>query len=119
MQITEPMCREMVEYLEGGGIPRSKYPTATLDQFSLEDDVLYFCKQKIDGTIFYLLIVPNKLRKEALRGVTGRGSVCMTGLPYGSEIIVSYLYMFRYYFKRISRDLAGNCLIFRGNIKKI
>ncbi len=33
----------------------------------LEDGILYLCKQKIDGTILYLLIVPNELRKEALR----------------------------------------------------
>ncbi len=59
----------MVSYLEGGRIPRSKYPRATLDQFSLEDGVLYLCKQKVDGTILYLLIVPNEMRKEALRHI--------------------------------------------------
>ncbi len=49
--------REKIEYLEGGRTPRSKYCRATLDQFSLEDDILYLCKQKIDGTILHLLIV--------------------------------------------------------------
>ncbi len=73
MQRAEPRWREMVEYLEGGRIPRSKYPRATLDQFSLEDDVLYLCKQKIDGTILYLLILPNELRKEALRHMHEKG----------------------------------------------
>ncbi len=63
----EPRWREMVEYLGGGRIPRSKYPRATLDQFALEDGILYLCKQKLDGTIMYLLIVPNELRKDALR----------------------------------------------------
>ncbi len=57
----------MIDYLEGGRISRSKYPRATLDQFALEDGILYLCKQKIDGTIWYLLIVPNELKKEALR----------------------------------------------------
>ncbi len=47
MQTAEPRWREMVEYLEGGRIPRSKYPRATLDQLSLEDDVLHLGKQKI------------------------------------------------------------------------
>ncbi len=65
MQRAEPRWREMVEYLGGGRIPRSKYPRAILDQFTLEDDVLYLCKQKIDGTILYILIMPNELRKEA------------------------------------------------------
>ncbi len=69
MQRREPRWREMVEHLEGGRIPRSKYPRATLDQFSLEDDILYLCKQKGDGTILYLLIVPNELKKETLRHI--------------------------------------------------
>ncbi len=67
LQREEPRWREMVEYLEGGRINRSKYPLATLDQFALEDGILYLCKQKLDGTVLYLLIVPNELRKDALR----------------------------------------------------
>ncbi len=67
LQREEPRRRDMVDYLEGGRIPRSKYPRATLDQFALEDGILYLCKLKIDGTILYLLIVPNELRKDALR----------------------------------------------------
>ncbi len=57
----------MITYLEGGRIPRSIYPRATLDQFALEDGILYLRKQKTDGTILYLLVVPNELRKDALR----------------------------------------------------
>ncbi len=67
LQREEPRWREMVDYMKGGRIPRSKYPSATLDQFALEDGILYLCKQKIDGTILYLLIVPNELRKGTLR----------------------------------------------------
>ncbi len=67
LQREEPRWREMVEYLEGGRIPISKDPRATLDQFAVEDGILYLCKQKIDGTILYLFIVPNELRKDALR----------------------------------------------------
>ncbi len=66
LQREEPRWREMVTYLEGGRIPRSKYLRATLDQFALEDGILYLCTQKINGTILYLLIVPNELRKDAL-----------------------------------------------------
>ncbi len=33
--------REMIDYLQGGRIPRSKYPKATLDLFALEDEILY------------------------------------------------------------------------------
>ncbi len=69
MQREEPRWREMVNYLEGGRIPRSKYPRATLDQLSLQDDIMYLCKQKLDGTILYILRVPNELIKEALRHI--------------------------------------------------
>ncbi len=68
MQRAEPRWREMIEFIEGGRIPRSKYLRATIDQFSLEDDVFYLCK-KLDGTLLYLLVVPNDLRKEALRHI--------------------------------------------------
>ncbi len=51
MQRGEPRWKEMINYLEGGRIPRSKYPSATLDLFALEDGVLYLRKQKVDGTI--------------------------------------------------------------------
>ncbi len=67
LQREEPRWREMVIYIESGRIPRYKYPRATLDQFALEEGILYLCKQKIDDTILYILIVPNELRKDALR----------------------------------------------------
>ncbi len=57
----------MIDYLEGGRIPRSKYSRPTLDQFALEDGILYLCRQKTDGTILHILILPNEIRKEALR----------------------------------------------------
>ncbi len=66
MQREEARWREMVEYLVGGRIHRSKYPRATLDQFALEEDILYLCKQKVDGTVLYLLVVPSELRREVL-----------------------------------------------------
>ncbi len=33
----------------------------------MEDEILYLCKRKIDGTILYLLVAPGELRKDALR----------------------------------------------------
>ncbi len=74
LQGEEPRWREMITYLENGRLPRSKYPRATLDQFALEDGILYLCKQKINGTILCLLIVPNGLRKDALRLIHNRES---------------------------------------------
>ncbi len=40
MQRDEHKWQEMIYYLEGGRIPRSKYPRATLDQFVLEEGIL-------------------------------------------------------------------------------
>ncbi len=57
----------MIDYLQGGRIPRSKYPRATVDQFALEDEILYLSKKKTDGTILYLLVVPHELRKAAMQ----------------------------------------------------
>ncbi len=67
MQRAEPRWQEMIQFLEGEGVPRSKYPRATLDQFSLEDEILYLCKRKVEGTILYLLVVPSELRNDALQ----------------------------------------------------
>lgn len=65
-QTNEPRWREMIEYLTGGRIPHHKYPPVILNQFTLEDGVLYYSKQKKDGTLLYLLVVPNVLKKRAL-----------------------------------------------------
>ncbi len=67
MQRAEPRWQEMIQFLEGGRVLLSKYPRTTLDQFSLEDEILYFCKRKVEGTILYLLVVPGELRKDVLQ----------------------------------------------------
>ncbi len=51
MQRDEWKWREMIEYLEGGRIPQSKYPRATLDQFLLEEGILYLARKNIDNTL--------------------------------------------------------------------
>ncbi len=66
MQRDEWKWREMIDYLEGGRIPRSKYPRTTLDQFLLEEEILYLSKRNIDNTVRYMLVVPSELRKAAL-----------------------------------------------------
>ncbi len=58
--------REMIEYLEGGQIPRSTYPRATLDQFTMEEGILYLVKRNIDNTLKYVLVLPEELREAAL-----------------------------------------------------
>ncbi len=56
----------MAEYLEGGKIPASKYHKSTLDQFALMNDILYYARKQLDGSIHYCLIVPQTLKIKAL-----------------------------------------------------
>ena len=37
-----------------------------LDQFVVEEKVLYFVKEKVDGTLHYCLVVPQPLKQKAL-----------------------------------------------------
>ncbi len=46
LQVAEAKWGEMIEYLEGGQIPKRTYPRSTLHQFALWDGVLYYCYQK-------------------------------------------------------------------------
>ncbi len=60
MQRDECKWNEVITYLEGGRIPRSKYPKTTLDQFLLEEEILYLPKRNIDNTVRYVLVVPSE-----------------------------------------------------------
>ncbi len=74
LQRAEPRWQEMIRYLEGDRVPRSKYPRTSLDKFSVEDEILYLCKRKVEGTILYLLAVPGELRKDALQFIHDKES---------------------------------------------
>ena len=51
----------MAEYLEGGKLPTKRYPKTTLDQFVIQDEVLYYVKEKSDGSLHFCLVVPQNL----------------------------------------------------------
>ena len=55
----------LAEYL-GGKLPTKLYPKVILDQSVVEDKVLYFIKEKLDGTLHYCLVVPQSLKQKAL-----------------------------------------------------
>ena len=55
----------LAEYLEGGKLPTKLYPKIMLDQFVVEEKVLYFVKKKVDGTLHYCLVVPQRLKQKA------------------------------------------------------
>ncbi len=56
----------MIEYLEGGSIPTKKYHKTILEQLTLKDEILYYVKEKTDGSIQYTLVVPHSLKQKAL-----------------------------------------------------
>ncbi len=44
-QREKPVWAELTEYLKGGKIPSKRLPKATLDQFALVDELLYFVRE--------------------------------------------------------------------------
>ena len=68
LQMGEERWRELIEFLEGGSIPKTKsYPRGTLSQFTMYKSLLYFTSILKDGTIQFRLVIPRCLRGEALR----------------------------------------------------
>ena len=67
LQIQEPVWREIVSFLKGKSTPPKHLPHLTLDQFAYKDDLLYFVKEQIDGSLLYTLIVPSPLRTRAMK----------------------------------------------------
>ena len=68
LQMGEEKWKELIEYLEGGGVPKTKsYPRGTLSQFTMYKENLYFCSTQKDGTVIFRLVIPRSLRGEALR----------------------------------------------------
>ena len=65
-QKAEPRWRELASYLEGGALPRNKYPRTLLNQFLMYEGLLYLSCDKHDNSIQLKLIIPQDLRKTAL-----------------------------------------------------
>ena len=57
---------ELIHYLEEGKIPRKSYPKVILHQFTLDQGILYYVKEKLDKSLHYCLVVPKSLVQEAL-----------------------------------------------------
>ncbi len=53
-QKEEPVWEELTEYLKGGKLPTKHLPKTTLDQFALEDGLLYFVREKTDDSLHSL-----------------------------------------------------------------
>lgn len=65
-QLEEPRWAELITYLEGGPLPRKKFPRALINQFLLHDGLLYLSADKLDNSVQLKLVVPQELRKAAL-----------------------------------------------------
>ncbi len=66
-QREEKKWKEMVRYLEGGAIPTKNYHRSILQQFVVVDEVLYYTREKLDGSIQYALVIPHSVKPEALK----------------------------------------------------
>ena len=65
-QREEVKWEELATYLEGGKLPSKRYPKTTLDQFAILDHILYYVKEKSDGSLHYCLVVPQNLKVKAM-----------------------------------------------------
>ena len=65
-QRSERRWQEVIDYLEGGGIPRYGSFRSNLANFELFQGVLYYIRVKLDGSLHYCLVVPASLKKSAL-----------------------------------------------------
>ncbi len=66
LQLEEYKWKEMIEYLEDGGIPRKRFPRCTLNQISLWDDIQYYTVTRKDGSEQFCLVVSESLKQSAL-----------------------------------------------------
>ncbi len=63
----ETVWGELITYLQGGRIPSKRLLKATLDQFALIEELLYFVREKTDDSLHYSLIVPRGLTRQAIQ----------------------------------------------------
>ncbi len=66
-QRAETVWEELAEYLKGRKLPVKRLPKATLDQFVLEDGLLYFVTENAGGSLHYSLIVPRSVVNSAIQ----------------------------------------------------
>ncbi len=98
----------MVEFLRGGRVPRSRFPRTTIDQFTLEDELLFLTKQKADETILYVLVVPQELRKSAMQYIHDKES---GHLGQHKTILKAEEYFYWPYMKQDIRQFVRECVV--------
>ena len=66
-QLAEPRWAELIAFLEGGQLPRKKFPRALVQQFLIHDGLLYLSADRVDDSVSLKLVVPKELVKSALK----------------------------------------------------
>ena len=65
-QLEDHTWNELINYLQGGVLPRRRIAKATLDQFEILDGILYFVRESKDASLIYTVVVPRHLVRKAL-----------------------------------------------------
>lgn len=73
-QRNESRWKDLIDYLDGGKLPKHRYPRLTISQFVVDEALLYLVKPRVDGSLQYILVVPSELRQQALRLVHDKES---------------------------------------------
>ena len=66
LQREDPQWKALAEFLEGGNVPTKIYPRTILEQFVVIDKILYYTREKTDGSLHYCIVVPQSLKQQAL-----------------------------------------------------
>ena len=66
-QREDAVWAELVDYLQGGKLPLRKLPKTTLQQFELVEELLYYVREKSDGSLHHSLVVPRSLIVKAVQ----------------------------------------------------
>ncbi|ROT79444.1 hypothetical protein C7M84_001819 [Penaeus vannamei] len=65
LQLEDPLCRDIIQFVEGKALPRVKIP-ASLDEFEVNNGVLYHVRELPSGLVSQL-VLPPKVRPEAMK----------------------------------------------------
>lgn len=65
-QQADPIWGELITFLKGGRLPQNKIPRATLSQFAIHQDILYYVREGKNQNLKYTVVVPDNLINQAL-----------------------------------------------------
>lgn len=68
-QCEDQTWNELLDYLQGGVLPRRKIAKATLDKFEVLDGILHYVRETKDASLCYTVVVPRHLVGKALEVV--------------------------------------------------